>query len=71
MDEANDKLLLYTAVPASMTLDGVAWMKAGMEAVSGKGGGGKGGLAQGQGAGVAHIEACQAAAEAFARMALA
>jgi alanyl-tRNA synthetase len=51
--------------------DGVAWMKAGMEAVSGKGGGGKGGLAQGQGQGVAQLDTCQAAAEAFAKMELA
>ena len=105
VDEAKDKLMLYTAVPPSVTLgtprapsfaplcageamlnsyrtralnrglgavsDGVAWMKAGMEAVSGKGGGGKGGLAQGQGQGVAQLHTCQAAAEAFAKMALA
>jgi len=71
VDADKDKMMLYTGVPPDVTgVDCVAWMKAGVEAIGGKGGGGKGGMAQGQGSGVAKLETCREAAIAFAKKSL-
>eukprot|EP00242_Pyramimonas_sp_CCMP2087_P017801 CAMPEP_0198213354 /NCGR_PEP_ID=MMETSP1445-20131203/28816_1 /TAXON_ID=36898 /ORGANISM="Pyramimonas sp., Strain CCMP2087" /LENGTH=1184 /DNA_ID=CAMNT_0043887981 /DNA_START=34 /DNA_END=3588 /DNA_ORIENTATION=- len=70
VDAATNKVMLYTGVPPKVEMDGVEWMKAGVAAINGKGGGGKGGMAQGQGVGADQLEALKAAATAFAASAL-
>lgn len=68
VDAEKDKMMLYTAVPPSVSgIDCVAWMKAGVEAIGGKGGGGKGGMAQGQGTGAGKLAECKEAATKFAQ----
>mmetsp|Transcript_22227 Transcript_22227/g.26690 ORF Transcript_22227/g.26690 Transcript_22227/m.26690 type:complete len:1164 (+) Transcript_22227:109-3600(+) len=68
VDSAKNKLICYTGVPPSVSIDCVGWMKAALAPVGGKGGGGKGGMAQGQGAGGKdQVEAAMAAGLAFAK----
>ena len=71
VDTEKDKMMMYTGVPPTVAgIDCVAWMKAGVEPISGKGGGGKGGIAQGQGSGAGKLSECEAAALEFAKLAL-
>ena len=71
-DEASNKMMAYAMVPPALAakLDVLGWLRAGLEPCGGKGGGGKGGLAQGQGGDVAKVPAAMAAATAFAKAAL-
>jgi alanyl-tRNA synthetase len=51
VDENKNKVLVYAGVPkvaAEQGLMVVEWLRKALEPVNGKGGGGKGGLAQGQ-----------------------
>ncbi len=51
VDENKNKVLVYAGVPKSAAEQGlmvVEWLRKALEPVNGKGGGGKGGLAQGQ-----------------------
>ena len=50
---------------AQGAVDALAWLKAVLEPIGGKGGGGKNGLAQGQGVGAAKLAECIAAGKAF------
>ncbi|CAI7926346.1 unnamed protein product, partial [Closterium sp. NIES-53] len=51
VDEEKGKVLLYAGVPDAVAARGLSvleWLRAALVPVDGKGGGGKGGLAQGQ-----------------------
>ncbi|OAY78560.1 Alanine--tRNA ligase [Ananas comosus] len=51
-DEASNKAAVYAGVPSNRSKDGLAvleWLTAAMKPLKGKGGGGKNGVAQGQG----------------------
>ncbi|GLJ12932.1 hypothetical protein SUGI_0200930 [Cryptomeria japonica] len=59
VDEATNKVLVYAGVPQSVAKKGLAvldWLRKVLEPLKGNGGGGKGGLAQGQGNDAARIE---------------
>jgi alanyl-tRNA synthetase len=61
--------MVYVAVPPALEaagLDCKAWLAAALAPVGGKGGGGKGGLAQGQASDVSKAGEALAAAQAFA-----
>ena len=66
-DAAKDKCCMNVGVPkdAQGAVDALAWLKAVLEPIGGKGGGGKNGLAQGQGVGAAKLADCIAAGKAF------
>lgn len=69
-DVAAGKSVVYVAVPEAMKgVDAKAWLQATLTPLGGKGGGGKGGLAQGQGGNPEKIKDAAAAAEAFAKTA--
>eukprot|EP00898_Chlorokybus_atmophyticus_P000350 jgi/Chlat1/1315/Chrsp118S01744 len=66
VDASAGKALVYSGVPTEMkALDSVAWLREALGPIGGKGGG-KGGLAQGQGANIDGVEAGMAAATLFA-----
>ncbi|MQM06933.1 hypothetical protein Taro_039764 [Colocasia esculenta] len=71
MDEASNKAVVYAGVPDKITKDDVAvkWVKAALGPIKGKGGG-KGGLAQGQGVDASGLEEAINVAEQFAKMEL-
>ncbi|KAH9314263.1 hypothetical protein KI387_022890, partial [Taxus chinensis] len=59
VDEATNKVLVYAGVPQSVAKKGLVvldWLRKVLEPLKGNGGGGKGGLAQGQGNDAARIE---------------
>jgi alanyl-tRNA synthetase len=69
VDAEKGKMMVYVAVPPALEaagLDCKAWLNAALAPVGGKGGGGKGGLAQGQASEVAKAPEALAAALAFA-----
>lgn len=69
-DVAAGKSVVYIGVPEAMKgLDSKAWLTASLGPLGGKGGGGKGGLAQGQGGNPEKLKDAAAAAEAFAKAA--
>ncbi|CAK9201668.1 unnamed protein product [Sphagnum troendelagicum] len=73
VDENKNKVLVYAGVPkvaAEQGLMVVEWLRKALEPVNGKGGGGKGGLAQGQGENAAGIDEALKVAKHFAHKAL-
>eukprot|EP01018_Ginkgo_biloba_P037516 Gb_41577 [translate_table: standard] len=69
VDEVANKVLVYAGVPESVTKQGLPvldWLRKALEPVRGRGGGGKGGLAQGQGNDAAAIEEAMNIARKFA-----
>ncbi|KAK6119391.1 hypothetical protein DH2020_046862 [Rehmannia glutinosa] len=73
-DEKVNKAFVCAGVPEQdgkyRQLNVTEWLKNVLDLISGKGGGGKGGLAQGQGSDVSRIEAAMDVAESFAAMKL-
>ncbi|KAK3027950.1 hypothetical protein RJ639_039417 [Escallonia herrerae] len=73
-DETANKTLVCAGVPEkgdkSKQLKVLDWLKAALEPLKGKGGGGKGGLAQGQGTDISHLEDAMDVATSFAAMKL-
>ncbi|KAK6118528.1 hypothetical protein DH2020_047728 [Rehmannia glutinosa] len=73
-DEKVNKAFVCAGVPEQdgkyRQLNVTEWLKKVLDLISGKGGGGKGGLAQGQGSDVSRIEAAMDVAESFAAMKL-
>ncbi|KAK6118466.1 hypothetical protein DH2020_047733 [Rehmannia glutinosa] len=73
-DEKVNKAFVCAGVPEQdgkyRQLNVTEWLKKVLDLISGKGGGGKGGLAQGQGRDVSRIEAAMDVAESFAAMKL-
>ncbi|KAH6830422.1 Alanyl-tRNA synthetase [Perilla frutescens var. hirtella] len=73
-DEAVNKAFVCAGVPDKDSkykqLNVTEWLKKVLELISGKGGGGKGGLAQGQGSDASRIEAAIDVADSFAAMKL-
>ena len=66
LDPVKGKALCYVSVPAEVTgVDVKGWLDACCGPIEGKGGGGKGGVAQGQGNKTKGLDAAIAAAEAF------
>ncbi|KAI3471319.1 hypothetical protein Pfo_027982 [Paulownia fortunei] len=74
MDETVNKAFVCAGVPVQdgkyRQLNVTEWLKKVLDLIGGKGGGGKGGLAQGQGGDVSRIEAAMDVAESFAAMKL-
>lgn len=69
-DAAAGKSVVYVAVPEAFKgLEAKAWLQTALTPLGGKGGGGKGGLAQGQGGSPEKLKDAVAAAEAFAKAA--
>ncbi len=64
------KEFVYCSVPPDVGIDVKGWLAASCGPLGGKGGGGKGGLAQGQGPNVDAVPDAVAAAEAFAKLAI-
>lgn len=73
-DDQVNKAFICAGVPEKdgkyKQLNVTEWLKKVLELISGKGGGGKGGLAQGQGSDVSRVEAAMEVAESFAAMKL-
>ncbi|XP_042057396.1 alanine--tRNA ligase-like [Salvia splendens] len=73
-DETVNKAFVCAGVPEKdgkyKSLNVTEWLKKVLELISGKGGGGKGGLAQGQGSDASRIETAMDVAESFAAMKL-
>ncbi|OAY78554.1 Alanine--tRNA ligase [Ananas comosus] len=72
-DEASNKAVVYAGVPSNRSEDGFAvleWLTAAMEPLKGKGGGGKNGVAQGQGSDASRVEEAIDIATKFAAMKL-
>ncbi|XP_057774070.1 alanine--tRNA ligase-like [Salvia miltiorrhiza] len=73
-DEAANKAFVCAGVPEKdgkyKQLNVTEWLKKVLELINGKGGGGKGGLAQGQGSDASRIETAMGVAESFAAMKL-
>ncbi|OAY82969.1 Alanine--tRNA ligase [Ananas comosus] len=72
-DEASNKAVVYAGVPSNRSKDGFAvleWLTAAMEPLKGKGGGGKNGVAQGQGSDASRVEEAIDIATKFAAMKL-
>ncbi|KAL2545633.1 Alanine--tRNA ligase [Forsythia ovata] len=73
-DENVNKALVCAGVPDQggkyRQLNVKDWLKEALDPIKGKGGGGKGGLAQGQGSDVSHISTAMDVAESFAAMKL-
>jgi alanyl-tRNA synthetase len=69
VDEQKNKVLVYAGVSDSAARRGLVvleWLRASLAPINGKGGGGKNGLAQGQGGNAAGINEAMAVAKAFA-----
>ncbi|MCO5599198.1 hypothetical protein L7F22_053298 [Adiantum nelumboides] len=69
VDEVTNKALVYAGVPDTIASRGLVlkeWLSKALQPINGKGGGGKGGLAQGQGSNGAGIEAAMDAAKKYA-----
>lgn len=69
VDKDTNKVLVYAGVPdaaASKGLVLISWLRKALEPINGKGGGGKGGLAQGQGSNAAGVEEAMNVARQFA-----
>ncbi|THG00651.1 hypothetical protein TEA_011320 [Camellia sinensis var. sinensis] len=73
-DETANKALVCAGVPEKgdkcKQLKVLEWLVAALKPLNGKGGGGKGGLAQGQGSDIAHVEDAMEVATSFAAMKL-
>ncbi|GER50504.1 alanine--tRNA ligase [Striga asiatica] len=73
-DEKANKAFVCAGVPEQdvkyKQLKVTEWLKNVLDFINGKGGGGKGGLAQGQGSDIAQVKAAMDAAESFAAMKL-
>ncbi|XP_020695328.1 alanine--tRNA ligase-like [Dendrobium catenatum] len=72
-DENLNKAVVCAGVPNNPSLKGLAaleWLTAAMKPISGKGGGGKNGIAQGQGNDATHAVEAIGVAEKFAQMKL-
>nr|GMD56592.1 alanine--tRNA ligase [Ipomoea batatas] len=73
-DEAANKVLVCAGVPeksdSCRQLNVKDWLNAALKPLGGKGGGGKGGLAQGQATGLSHIDDAMDVATSFAAMKL-
>ncbi|CAL5323547.1 unnamed protein product [Camellia sinensis] len=73
-DETANKALVCAGVPEKgdkcKQLKVLEWLLAALKPLKGKGGGGKGGLAQGQGSDIAHVEDAMEVATSFAAMKL-
>ncbi|KAI8027809.1 Alanine--tRNA ligase [Camellia lanceoleosa] len=73
-DETTNNALVCTGVPEKgdkcKQLKVLEWLVAALKPLKGKGGGGKGGLAQGQGSNIAHVEDAMEVATSFAVMKL-
>ncbi|CAA0827975.1 Alanine--tRNA ligase [Striga hermonthica] len=73
-DEKANKAFVCAGVPEHdgkyKQLKVTEWLKNVLDLINGKGGGGKGGLAQGQGSDIAQVKAAMDAAESFAAMKL-
>ena len=65
-DPIKGKAMCYVSVPEGVSLDVKGWLAACCGPIGGKGGGGKGGVAQGQGSDVDGLPAAVDAAKAFA-----
>ena len=65
-DPVKGKAMCYVSVPADVAVDVKGWLDACCGPIGGKGGGGKGGVAQGQGPDVDGLPAAVDAAKAFA-----
>ena len=74
MDETVNKVLVCAGVPETgdkcKQLKVLEWLVAALKPLKGKGGGGKGGLAQGQGTDMSHVEDAMEVATSFAAMKL-
>lgn len=69
VDEEKNKVLVYAGVPEKISRQGLQvldWLRAALKPVDGKGGGGKGGLAQGQGGNAAGVSEAMDIARKFA-----
>lgn len=64
------KEFVYVSVPPDVSIDVKGWLAASCAPLGGKGGGGKNGVAQGQGPNVEAVGDAIAAAEAFAKLAI-
>lgn len=74
VSEAKKEALVYAGVPDSLTKRGFAvveWLKKTLEPINGKGGGGKGGLAQGRGSNLEGLEKALDVATLYAEAKLA
>ncbi|XP_024966283.1 alanine--tRNA ligase [Cynara cardunculus var. scolymus] len=73
-DEQSKKALVCAGVPekgeSSNRLKVLEWLKAALKPLEGKGGGGKGGLAQGQGPDIKHVDEAIDVAKSFAALKL-
>ncbi|KAA8534635.1 hypothetical protein F0562_032106 [Nyssa sinensis] len=73
-DETTQKALVCAGVPEKgekcKQLKVLEWLKEALKPLKGKGGGGKGGLAQGQGTDISHVEEAMVVASSFAAMKL-
>ncbi|XP_024517308.1 alanine--tRNA ligase-like [Selaginella moellendorffii] len=66
VDEAANKVLVYAGVPAAVTgISVLEWLEKVLAPLKGKGGGGKNGLAQGQGSNIEGLSDAMATAETF------
>lgn len=69
VDQDTNKVLVYAGVPDAVASRGLVlinWLRKALEPINGKGGGGKGGLAQGQGSNAAGVEEAMDVARQFA-----
>ncbi|KAJ4815648.1 Alanine--tRNA ligase [Rhynchospora pubera] len=70
-DEASNKAVVYAAVPpAKEGINVLEWLTASLAPLNGKGGGGKNGIAQGQGSDTSRVEEAMDIATKFASMKL-
>lgn len=70
LSNVNGKEFIYVSVPPAVGIDVKGWLGAVCGPLGGKGGGGKNGVAQGQGPNVDAVPDAVAAAEAFAKLAI-
>ena len=64
-DPVKARVMVFAAVPSDGTPDVLAWLKAALAPLEGKGGGGKGGVAQGQGGKLDALREASKVAEDF------
>eukprot|EP00957_Ditylum_brightwellii_P061478 4666007-Ditylum_brightwellii.AAC.1 len=64
-DPVKGRAMVFAAVPPESSLDVLEWLKAALAPLEGKGGGGKGGTAQGQGGKLEGLAEAISAAEGF------